>query len=236
LKLCPSDSCPSYVRFGRRGEYRDDVVLCGECGAELVPVTSDEAEANVARTQPEPRLVARVFWGVVAVLALWAAFMAYQALRPSQVHFVNGLDRVVTIALGEGDDIEEILVAPGGRDVRTLAGRVRVRVSSGGESLADERVELPRGTDLVVYNVLGAADLCLTDHTYVPEDQVERSPFGILGPRVTSFRNRTLIVQDDVEFAFQPAPERIRVPGRNGANPELMVERRREFGYCQTDR
>src|SRR5512133_80245 len=94
----------------------------------------------------------------VAVAGIAAnAATAWWARRYAEVQLLNGLDIPVTVTAAS----EKIELAPGARATRRLeVGRTTFRATTrDGRTLEEVTEQVPRSTDLVAYNVLGAAPL-----------------------------------------------------------------------------
>lgn len=225
MRVCLSDNCPIYRGSLRRAEYLDDVVQCADCGGALTTM-ADEAADRHHRPPADVRLRA-VFWVGAGGLALCGVLYLIVLLLPSRVHFVNGLDRPITIELGVG--AEKIELAPRGQQNRRLAGRHHITVRAQQQLIADEWIDVPRSTDLVLYNVLGAADLCLTRHTYVADQVPANHPSRLFGrPQVTRLRGKRLVIENDVSDIFHPAPDSINVDSREAG----WSKKRGQLDFC----
>lgn len=208
MRVCLADHCPSYVASQRRAEYRDDIVKCADCGGALTAMTDEEADRQ--RPSLDARTRAVILIGGSA-LALCGLLYLIVLLLPSHVHFVNGLDRPITLEVANRS--ESLELAPGDHQSRRLAGRHHIIVRAQGQVVSDEWIDVPRSTDLVVYNVLGAADLCLTRNSYVADELPANHAARLLsGPKVTRLRGKRLVIEDKVSDIFRPAPDSISVP------------------------
>lgn len=134
-----------------------------------------------------------------------------------EVHFLNGLEVPVTIA-GAGDS--SFIVQPQGMITRELdSGSHHILVRDKGTVLEELDVDVPGGTDLVVYNVLGAAPLYVNDVAYAGEDV---SPAEAEArSRFASLAGPTWVVRDDVDYVFENPPETVPL-GRKG---EISLKR-----------
>ena len=67
---CPNDQCPDLVQYGLRGEYREGVVKCPKCQAELAPGSPPQPKEREPGLElpPLPELAAGVEAGDLAVV------------------------------------------------------------------------------------------------------------------------------------------------------------------------
>ena len=225
MRVCLSDNCPIYRGSLRRAEYVDDIVQCADCGGTLT-MLADEAADHHHRPPADVHLRAVLLVGAGALVICGVLYLIV-VLLPSRVHFVNGLDRPLTIELG--DSAEKIELAPRTQQSCRLAGRHHIIVRVQQELITDEWIDVPRNTDLVVYNVLGAADLCLTRHTYVADKLPADHPARLFGsPQVTRLRGKRLVIENDVSDIFRPAPARINVDSREAG----WSKERGQLDFC----
>ncbi len=120
----------------------------------------------------------------------------------SDVHFVNALDVPVKIHAGKLD----LRLAANSKETRRLSkGQYQLKVTTDdGRLLEEEKVAIPGATDLVVYNVLGAAPLYREPITYYAaghEKEDKNEPIFDAGKR--------LIVEDHIDYVFSEPPKEI---------------------------
>ena len=149
-------------------------------------------------------------WRRVVRLGLLAGILAilggaYYTSNHSTVYFVNGLDVPLNVTV----DRELVAVAAGGHESRSLEkGRHKIEVRGVAKALPNELVEIdqinvPRNTDAVVYNILGAAPMFLSEVIYSTAPSAdEKGAFENLS-------GEKFIVRDGVEYVFQKPPESI---------------------------
>src|SRR5262249_32083329 len=95
-----------------------------------------------------------VVFGIFAGLA-FGAFQAVHSARYHDVHVVNGLPWPVHAAVG---DRQLDVPANQRRSASVRTGRQPVRITStGGQAIESGDVQVEAGTDVLVWNVLGAA-------------------------------------------------------------------------------
>jgi hypothetical protein len=137
-----------------------------------------------------------------AVLA--GAFQAFHSWRYHDVHVVNGLPWPVQVAVGE----VQLSVPPGQRRaaaVRTGAHPVRVTAASGQPVEAGELL-VEAGTDVLVWNVLGAAPLVERTIVY------ETAAGGVRAPEPQIFCGERSVRRAGVDYAFSAPPPSIQMP------------------------
>jgi len=151
----------------------------------------------------------KVILGItLAIVLIGIGVMVFFNTRQA-VWVVNGLDMPVRVDFdGDGPTVE-----PGGRvEVHLRSGLHRARViGAAGELLEDELVHVPVHTDVVAYNVLGAAPLYLQRVTYsagsTPRAD-DSQPEFMGGVR--------LVTRDAVQYVFEQPPASISVKQRTG--------------------
>ncbi len=151
-----------------------------------------------------PRLSTRDAVVVVGTIGLVAAGILALWLRTARqsVWLVNALPLAVNVAF-DGD--RGLAVPQGGRiSVSLAAGVHRVHVASAkGAPLADERIDVPGGVDVVAYNVFGAAPLYAESVFYGT---------GASGnPTVEFFGGRRVASRDGINYVFEEPPQSISV-------------------------
>ena len=136
-----------------------------------------------------------------ALAGLAAAGVAvWQGGAEAEVHLLNGLDVEVAIEAPGGTT----QLAPGSRrTARIPAGQQRLRATAPDGRVVEELVvEIPRWTDLVVYNPLGAAPLFADPVVYVANGK----PPPARPPASALYAGRSFVVRDGVDYAFRAAP------------------------------
>jgi hypothetical protein len=146
-----------------------------------------------------------VRWSLVAGVAAAAIAVGLHHTR-SDVHYVNALDVPVRIAV----DKEAFTVGAHDRVSRsTSKGRHAVRVTTADGRAVDEgAIDVPAATDVVAYNVLGAAPLAASQVIYASGPKPEHAPDG----QVRDFCGEKLIVMDDVAYVFTTPASEIEMP------------------------
>jgi len=139
----------------------------------------------------------------VAVVAVATAAAVWAGAREVKGFVVNGLDVPVVVS-GAG---HPSTVAPGGRaSVTFAAGRQHLEASAAGRVIEAIDVDVPRWTDVVVYNVLGAAPLYAQGEYYYPKG---KSPAQASEPPFEFYGGRSFTSRDGVAYRFAPAPKSI---------------------------
>ena len=142
--------------------------------------------------------------GAVAVAAA-IALAVWSGSREAQAYVVNGLD-VPVVVNGTG---VSATVGPGTRlSVKLPVGKQRLEARAGGRVVEAVDVDVPRWTDVVVYNVIGSAPLYAEGSWYFPKGDkpatTPDAPFEFLG-------GRSFVVRDRVPYRFVPAPKTIQM-------------------------
>ena len=148
-------------------------------------------------------------WNQLVVMGVLAGVIAgglqaFHWSRHHDVHFVNGLPWPVRVSAGEA----AFDVAPGKRHTVTMpTGRHAVRVTStGGESIESGDLPVEAGTDVIVWNVLGAAPLA--EHTLVYGEQ----PAGAAVPEPRLLCGERSVRLARIDYAFAEPPQRVSLP------------------------
>ncbi|HEY7509470.1 MAG TPA: tetratricopeptide repeat protein [Vicinamibacteria bacterium] len=143
-------------------------------------------------------------WNRLAVLGVLAGVMAgalqaFHWSRHHEVHLVNGLPWPVRVAIG---DVAQD-VAPRQRQTVTVrTGLHPVRVTSAtGQPIESADLQVDAGTDVLVWNVLGAAPLM--DRTVAYGDQVD----GRAIPEPQLLCGERSIRRPGVDYAFTDPPQ-----------------------------
>jgi hypothetical protein len=166
---------------------------------------------------PTMRTWRRVF-GVLLVAGVAAIGLAiWQGGSHAPVYLVNGLDQPVAVEAGG----KTTKVAPGGRatvDLRT--GPQRIRTTMGDRVVEELQVEVPRWTDVVAYNPLGAAALFAEGVVYVADGK----PQPKSAPPVVLLAGTPFVVRDHVEFPFREAPQKLQIEGKANTVTKWRVD------------
>lgn len=184
----------------------------------LVADSGDGGYAFLGRVpvSPGPRRVAMTLATLaVAAVAAFAARSWYSG-RYTEVHFLNGLDTAVAVALND----TTVEVPPEGRTTRRLAnGTYNVRVTDlEGAVLEEQVIDVSGGGGLVAYNVLGAAPLIVETVVYTGPRAVV-PPQGV--PDFDQFVGQRLVRRPRVDYVFEEPPAEITLPS------DKSIQRRR---------
>lgn len=140
--------------------------------------------------------------GVFATMGL-GAFQAFYSSRHHDVHFVNGLTRPVHVQAAE----KETDVLPHAHQTLSLpTGTQTVRITYQGKEVEKGSVLVKAGTDVQIWNVLGAAPVVretvfYTQKNAKPPDTPPRSYCG-----------ETSIVMPSAEYVFTDPPSTLSMP------------------------
>jgi hypothetical protein len=143
-------------------------------------------------------VVSAVFLAVLA-----GVFQAAYASRHHDVHVVNGLPWPVHVTIGD----VAYDVPPGDRRAASVRpGAQPVRVSSAsGQPIESGDLQVDAGTDLLVWNVLGAAPVFERTVIYQTEGGNEPNP----EPKI--YCGERTIRRSDVDYAFKDPPQTIQM-------------------------
>jgi hypothetical protein len=144
--------------------------------------------------------------GTLAVAGAAAVGVAvWQGGSAAQVQLLNGLDYEVAIEAGGA----KRKLAPGARaTARVDVGRQRFRTTAPDGRVVEEMdVEVPRWTDLVVYNPVGAAALYVEPVVYVAKG--EKGPNRTAAPTV--YAGQAFVARDPVHYPFRQAPAEMKL-------------------------
>ncbi len=160
---------------------------------------------KVSFSQKTRRIRQIVFTLALAAVAGVIATSWYSG-RNATVHFVNGLDVPVTIAI----DDQRFQVDPDSRASQRLpVGMHSVRVTGPQEELLEEQdVKIPGRHDLVAYNVLGVAPLLVEDVVYSGKLALN---FNQQEPDFKHYIGERLILRDGIEYVFEDPPNEISI-------------------------
>ncbi len=146
----------------------------------------------------------RKFAALAASLGAAALTMQlYAGATTTDLHILNALDIPVDVALGE----ERFHLAPHVREtIQVKIGTVHVTAATGeGKVIEEVDLDLPRWTDLVVYNILGAAPLYAEGIIYGEIQGRTENQVDFLG-------GRPFATRDNVSYVFRDAPMEINLP------------------------
>jgi hypothetical protein len=152
--------------------------------------------------------------GILAMVAFGAA-SAFEGYGHATVHVVNGLDMPVSAALGAGSRVS--VPAGGEVPVRTRVGKQTIVISDGNRILESVPIEVPRGRDAVVWNVLGAAPLFVEQVVYSSgaADSHETEPDVLCG--------QSLVVRSGIDYAFVEPPKSISSSKQSGSIVKMRL-------------
>jgi hypothetical protein len=148
-------------------------------------------------------------WNRLVVLAIFAAlaagvFQTFHSWRYHDVHVVNGLPWPVHATIGDA-----AYDVPAGQRktaaVRTGSHPVRV-TSVSGEPVESGELLVEAGTDVLVWNVLGAAPLVERTVVY------ESAAGGVRAPEPQLFCGERSIRRSSVDYAFTEPPQSVQMP------------------------
>jgi tetratricopeptide (TPR) repeat protein len=142
-----------------------------------------------------------------AVLAAGAAAIAlaiWQGGSTAKVHLLNGLDEDVSVEVAG----HTTRVAKNGRSVATVpVGSQKFRaLAADGRVLEEIQADVPRWTDLVAYNPLGAAVLYVDGIVYVADG---KKPPADAPDQHVIYAGTSFVARDHVDYVFQPAPQKV---------------------------
>ncbi len=132
------------------------------------------------------------------------AFAALQSGRTADVWLVNGLDVPVVVEAGGA----RANLPSGRREVHKMpVGKQRFKATAAGGRVIEELdADVPRWTDLVAYNVVGAAPLYAEGVIYHAKGS---SPPKEEEAQVQFFAGRSFVTRDRVPYLFKTAPNDI---------------------------
>ena len=155
-------------------------------------------------------------------LVLFVGFLIWKRTSHSDVHLVNGLDFPVQVTAG----VHTVSVPSQSRAVRELpAGPLRIEARLKNGSVVEMRdVRVPGGSDVVVYNVLGAAPLYTERISYLAEGA--RAPSGAEDAQVQMLSGPSWVVRSGIDFAFRDAAAQVTM----GGNKKVVYRTRLAVG------
>ncbi|HEV8480420.1 MAG TPA: hypothetical protein VGR66_06460 [Candidatus Eisenbacteria bacterium] len=140
---------------------------------------------------------------IVLLLVLGGALSAVAAARYNTVHVANGFPFPVQVKIGSA---EAVVMAGSVGKVRASVGTQPIEVRRDGVVIDHGSVDVPRGFDAVVYNVLGAAPVYLETVTYTADSHDRPEESGEL------FCGRKSFAFDHVDYAFSDPPGQLSMP------------------------
>lgn len=158
-------------------------------------------------------------WGALAAVALAACALGDHLIwrsHHSRIQVVNGLDVAVETTIGGA----HVGVGPGGvRSLEVASGRNHVSTrTAAGEVVEELDVDAPSGTDLVAYDVLGAAPIRVTEFWYVADGAPQPAE-----PRFEDHLGEPFVVRDGVHFLFETPPRQIKMSGSSEMRRRAFV-------------
>jgi tetratricopeptide (TPR) repeat protein len=169
-------------------------------------------------------------WNRLVVLGIFAAvaagaFQAFHSWRYHDVHVVNGLPWAVHVAVG---DVQDDVPARQRRTMAVRTGQHLVRVTSAsGAPVESGELVVEAGTDVLVWNVLGAAPLF--DRTVV----YETAKGGTAEPEPQIFCGERSIRRQNVDYVFTDAPQTISMPeGQSVEYRHQLALLPHDVGFC----
>ncbi|XXX78464.1 hypothetical protein WMF30_06795 [Sorangium sp. So ce134] len=139
--------------------------------------------------------------GITAVVAL-GAWNALGAARYNTVRIANALPYPVEVSVG-GASVQ--VPARGLERLQSGVGRRAVKVTAGGRTIEEGELDVPRGTDVVAWNVLGLAPIYQLEVRYTADRNASSDGDGV----PTVFCGQSAVIVDDVDFVFEPPPEQL---------------------------
>jgi len=165
----------------------------------------------------------------LAAAVLVGAFLIWQRSTHDDVRFLNGLDFALSVQMGE----KTIRLQPQASVTHEFSsGPYHVITRREDGSLVEELdVTVPGGTDVVVYNVLGAAPLYYERIPYL-QDGVSPNR-GDAYSRFLCLAGRSWFVRDDIDYVFEPNPERVEMESREKITSRTRIDLA-EGGWIQS--
>ncbi|WP_437318302.1 hypothetical protein [Sorangium sp. So ce385] len=182
----------------------------------------------IARAPLGPALYAwqrAVALGITTVVAL-GAWNALAAARYTTVRIANALPYPVEVSVG---DASIQVPAQGLERLEGRVGRRPVKVTARGRTIEEGELDVPRGTDVVAWNVLGLAPIYQLEVRYT----ADRSASSRDDAAPTLFCGQSAVIVDDVDFVFEPPPEQLSMPkGESFISRTLVTMAPVEPGGC----
>ncbi len=168
-------------------------------------------------------------WNRLVVLGIFGAvlagaFQAFHSSRYHDVHVVNGLPWPVQATIG---DVQYSVPAGQRRAASVRTGDHPVRVTSAsGQPIESGELQVEAGTDVVIWNVLGAAPLYERTVAYSEGG-------GAKAPEPHLFCGEQSIRRSDVDYAFSEPPQSISMSkGQSVAYRRHLDVLREEVEFC----
>lgn len=169
-------------------------------------------------------------WNRLVVLGIFAAvlagaFQAFYSSRHHDVHVVNGLPWPVQVKVG---DVRYSVPAGQRRTESVRTGRHPVSVTSAsGTPVEAGELEVRAGTDVLVWNVLGAAPVFERTVVY------ETAKGGVKVPEPQVFCGERSLRRADVDYAFSEPPQSISMSkGQSVAYRRQLGLLPQQVDYC----
>lgn len=165
------------------------------------------------------RLWQWIVLGGIAALIGWLALGAHHRATHADVAVVNGLDVIVVAQIGD----EKVTVAAGGvARVSLSSGRTHVVTTTEmGVPVEELDIDVPGDTDLVAYDVLGAAPIRIVDVEYF--SNASRSPGSGRSPRIEDHVGEAFVARDGIQYVFEKPPESVKMTGTHEVRRWAMV-------------
>jgi hypothetical protein len=142
--------------------------------------------------------------GLLVLLAV-AVAQAFEGYRHNTLYVVNGLSRPVTAELA---GLPKATILPGEHAAfRSLVGKHVLTIRDGDRIVESATVDVERGSDALLWNVVGAAPIFLAHETYTTagsSDADEKEP--------ELFCGETLIARKKVDYVLTTPPKTISMP------------------------
>jgi tetratricopeptide (TPR) repeat protein len=169
-------------------------------------------------------------WNRLVVLGIFAAvaagaFQTFHSWRYHDVHVVNGLPWPVHVAVG---DVQDDVPARQRRTVSVSTGQHPVRVTSAsGAPVESGDLLVEAGTDVLVWNVLGAAPLFERTVVY------ETAKGATAEPEPQLFCGERSIRRGNIDYAFAEPPQTISMPeGQSVAYRHQLAVLNQDVDFC----
>jgi tetratricopeptide (TPR) repeat protein len=148
----------------------------------------------------------RAFGLAAAASAALIALAVVRSHHTAHVQLVNGLSIPVEVSIAGSTG----WVAPGAHLERTLkAGKAEIVARDKQKRILETlSVDLPGATDLVAYNVLGAAPLYAEGVVYYANDKGKNQPNPVI-----TYGGDSFVYRDHIQYIFEKPPESIQMDG-----------------------
>ncbi|GEM_PF-3032246 len=171
---------------------------------------TDETQKTSALT-PETLRRLIILLGVLTVLGfILYGVWKHLSTRVTDVYFVNGLEIPLVVKLG--DHTVKVPPHEARRELNVARGQYTVVAATESGRVVDEySVVVPRRTDLVVVNPLGAAPLFAEELIYYREGRVPQDADKDENPTILQFYGMRFTVREDVAFPFRAPTANLRM-------------------------